>query len=122
MSDFHARVMNIQAVEMCKGKSGADRVRNLCYKEGHKSARHAAAEIANEADRAIRDAGAAIASKDAEIARLREALAPFAEISKHFNDGESGLIHGWHSTKVGSSEISVEHVHAARAALAGGGA
>ncbi len=67
MSDFHARVMNIQAVEMCKGKSGADRVRNLCYKEGHKSARHAAAEIANEAD-------AAIAAKDAEIARLREAL------------------------------------------------
>lgn len=115
MSDFHARVMNIQAVEMCKGKSGADRVRNLCYKEGHKSARHAAAEIANEAD-------AAIAAKDAEIARLRDALAPFAEISKHFNDGESGLIHGWHSTKVGSSEISVEHVHAARAAMAGGGA
>lgn len=63
-----------------------------------------------------------IAAKDAEIARLRDALAPFAEISKHFNDGESGLIHGWHSTKVGSSEISVEHVHAARAALAGGGA
>ncbi len=121
MSDFHGRVMNIEcnmSASICRPAEDTA----LAYKYGHRDARHAAAEIANEADRAIRDAGAAIASKDAEIARLRDALAPFAEISKHFNDGESGLIHGWHSTKVGSSEISVEHVHAARAAMAGGGA
>lgn len=62
---------------------------------------------------------------DQEIARLREALAPFAEIADHFpkrrefgNRPWEGLIYSWHTSGFPDAELTVEHVHAARAALA----
>jgi len=59
--DYHGRIMNI-----ADGRDGfADMDVVRAYKSGHRDARHAAAEIANEAD--------------AEIARLRDALTHIAE-------------------------------------------
>lgn len=68
---------------------------------------------------------AEISSLRAEIARLREALAPFAAIADHFplvqiHGGRpyTGTIYAWHSSDIPDAEMTVEHVHAARAALA----
>jgi len=57
MTNYHARMMNIQPPEFRF-------VQPIDYHEGHRDARHAAAEIALEADIEIAD-------KDAEIARLK---------------------------------------------------
>lgn len=43
--NFHGRMMNI--------RDGADGAASIEYKRGHRDARHAAAEIANEADARI---------------------------------------------------------------------
>ena len=48
--NFHGRIMNIPA----EGEDGADGI-EVSYLMGHRDARHAAAEIANEADEQIRE-------------------------------------------------------------------
>jgi hypothetical protein len=71
MSDYHGRLMNLRTT----GR------RSVAYREGHRDARHAAAEIANEAD--------------AEIARLREteeALRKIKAGERHVHDGEEYVI------------------------------
>ncbi len=47
MSNFHSRIMNIPYDERY---ITGELISNLNYKSGHKDARHAAAEIASEAD------------------------------------------------------------------------
>lgn len=51
MSNFHGRIMNIQQ----DGHLLMTAEQSLIYKTGHKDARHAAAEIALEADRRIEE-------------------------------------------------------------------
>lgn len=65
MSDYHNRMMNIQVDAASMAEAGKPRSLRFAYKYGHRDARHAAAEIANEVD--------------AEIARLREALGSVVE-------------------------------------------
>ena len=65
--DYHGRIMNIEVDVASMAAAGKPRSLRFAFKAGHRDARHAAAEIANEAD-------ATIAAKAAEIARLREAL------------------------------------------------
>lgn len=62
MSDYHGRIMNIQS----KNHGGCEHSSGL-YRLGHRDARHAAAEIANEA-------ACEIDRLRAEGERLREAL------------------------------------------------
>ena len=68
MSDaLHAAIVNLP----CKAPSGYPFGSELCqgvYREGHRDARHAAAELV----------AAATSAQDAQIAMLREALRPFA--------------------------------------------
>lgn len=64
MSDYHNRMMNIQVDAASMAEAGKPRSLRLAYKYGHRDARHAAAEIALEAQ--------------AEIARLREVLSVIA--------------------------------------------
>ena len=54
MSDFHGRMVNIQITPESSLNLRDDTARSL-YKLGHRDARHAAAEIANEADRQIEE-------------------------------------------------------------------
>ena len=54
MSDYHGRIMNISATVPDEVLNGTGSVRietSLAYKLGHRDARHAAAEIAIEADK-----------------------------------------------------------------------
>lgn len=60
--DYHGRIMNI-AARHPKTADVMTAHEHTVYKYGHRDARHAAAEIALEADKALRE-------KDAEIARL----------------------------------------------------
>jgi hypothetical protein len=53
MSNYHGRIMNIQTVPESDFEPHMSRKDRLCYKEGHRDARHAAAEIALEADERI---------------------------------------------------------------------
>jgi len=85
--DYHGRIMNIQCVVPTSV------IWPTSYKFGHRDARHAAAEIALEAQREIDDTGKKLAvakeiisalreihgDQAAEIARLREALTHIAE-------------------------------------------
>lgn len=64
MNDFHGRIMNI--------RDGADGAASIEYKRGHRDARHAAAEIANEADNRIVELEAQIAARDASIAEVED--------------------------------------------------
>ena len=68
MTDYHNRIMNIPAGE---GMPHENPSRTM-YKTGHRDARHAAAEIAAEAE-------AAIHSLKAENEMLREALSAIVE-------------------------------------------
>lgn len=61
--DYHGRIMNIEVDVASMAAAGKPRSLRVAFKAGHRDARHAAAEIANEAD-------ATIAAKDAEIARI----------------------------------------------------
>lgn len=92
MSDYHNRMMNIQVDAASMAEAGKPRSLRLAYKYGHRDARHAAAEIALEAQREIDDTGKKLAvakeiiaamrdidkRQKAEIARLREALTAIA--------------------------------------------
>lgn len=71
MSDYHGRIMNIERDPSVVGQMVQCQP-TAAYVFGHRDARHAAAEIVCEADKALRE-------KDAEIARLREALGTFME-------------------------------------------
>ena len=62
MNNFHGRMMNI--------RDGADGADSIEYKRGHRDARHAAAEIANEADNRIAELEAQLAAARAELTRL----------------------------------------------------
>lgn len=73
---------------------------------------------------AVMDDARKYTAAQSEIARLREALAPFAEIAHHFpkhrefgNRPWEGVIYAWHTSGFPDAEMTVEHVHAARAAL-----
>lgn len=65
--DYHGRIMNIEQTPPAYINNHPTDSRHNAYSVGHRDARHAAAEIVCEADKALRE-------KDAEIARLREAL------------------------------------------------
>lgn len=67
MSDYHGRIMNIQHRRIAAPHN---------YVEGHRDARHAAAEIAAEAD-------AELAAFKAERDRLREALERIVNEADH---------------------------------------
>ena len=69
--DYHGRIMNVEVDVASMAAAGKPRSLRFAFKAGHRDARHAAAEIANEADAEI---ARITAAKDAEIARLREAL------------------------------------------------
>lgn len=84
MSDYHGRIMNIERDPMKVASAPA----GSAYFFGHRDARHAAAEIANDAQREIDDTAKKLAvakeiikalrelhaAHEAEIARLREVL------------------------------------------------
>lgn len=53
MSDYHGRIMNLPVIELIKKNDTKND-----YLRGHRDARHAAAEIAGEADRQIEAAEA----------------------------------------------------------------
>ena len=86
--DYHGRIMNIEVDVASMAAAGKPRSLRFAFKAGHRDARHAAAEIANEAQREIDDTAKKLAvakeiitalrevcaTHDAEIARLREAL------------------------------------------------
>ena len=63
--DYHGRIMNIEVDVASMAAAGKPRSLRFAFKAGHRDARHAAAEIALEAQ--------------AEIARLRAELARVAE-------------------------------------------
>ena len=62
--DYHGRIMNIEVDAASMAAAGKPRSLRFAFKAGHRDARHAAAEVALEAQ--------------AEIARLREALSVIA--------------------------------------------
>lgn len=64
--NFHGRMINI--------RDNADDEALSEYKRGHRDARHAAAEIANEADARIAELEAQLAAKDAAMASLQRRL------------------------------------------------
>lgn len=86
--DYHGRIMNIEVDVASMAAAGKPRSLRFAFKAGHRDARHAAAEIANEAQREIDDTAKKLAvakeiitalrevcaTHDAEIARLRDAL------------------------------------------------
>ena len=86
--DYHGRIMNIEVDVASMAAAGKPRSLRFAFKSGHRDARHAAAEIANEAQREIDDTAKKLAvakeiitalrevcaTHDAEVARLREAL------------------------------------------------
>jgi len=90
MSDYHSRIMNIPVLESS--------MFGTAYYTGHKAARHAAAEIALEADRELVEARkvVAIAGKHAE-ANERELAEKQAEIERL-----RGIINGFTSWKAES--------------------
>ncbi len=69
-SNYHERIMNAQIAKpnISDQVSWSERER-LAYKFGHRDARYAAAEIANEADRQLEAAGELLAALQ-EIARI----------------------------------------------------
>jgi len=71
-SNYHERIMNAQIAKpnISDQVSWSERER-LAYKFGHRDARHAAAEIANEADRQLEAAGE-MAKVLAEVLELEE--------------------------------------------------
>lgn len=71
MSDFHARMMNIP----CETPTDYNVNVGMGFKLGHKQARHAAAEIANEAD-------AELTRLRSDLAAMREALEPLVAACK----------------------------------------
>lgn len=68
MTNYHARIMNLQHEKM-----NMFVLDQHAYRSGHRDARHAAAGIALEADHEI-------AAKDAEIARLTDLSDPAAAV------------------------------------------
>jgi hypothetical protein len=64
LPSFHARIMNVPARGEPAGGS-------MAYKLGHREARHAAAEIANEADALIADLLARLRAAEADAERYR---------------------------------------------------
>ena len=86
--DYHGRIMNIEVDVASMAAAGKPRSLRFAFKAGHRDARHAAAEIANEAQREIDDTAKKLAvakeiitalrevcaTHDAEIASLRAAL------------------------------------------------
>lgn len=86
MNSFHDRIMNIQSP-----KKWESEFRRVEMKEGHKVARHSAAEIANEADDII-------SRQSASIKALTEALNDLLEFTesehvKPYNGHESVCHH-----------------------------
>ena len=70
MSDYHGRIMNIPA--------GNPETVPYHFKKGHQSARHAAAEIATEADAEIDALRLHLANRTAEVVAVQERRAAAA--------------------------------------------
>jgi len=88
MSDFHGRILNLQ-IDVEKQVGVRDVAANFgeVYKIGHRDARHAAAELALEADRRTEAAKAVLAAVESWMA------------------GESGpLFTLWENAEIGSYE------------------
>jgi hypothetical protein len=63
MSDYHSRIMNIPA--------GNPETVPYHFKKGHQNARHAAAEIATEADAEIESLRSRLAAAEEKLHRIR---------------------------------------------------
>ena len=96
--DYHGRIMNI-AIDPVRGGQIELAHPFTAYSIGHREARHAAAEIANEAD--------------AEIARLRDALESVCAANAGPRDNDSA--EEWRAYW---RELAVTRCAIARAALA----
>jgi len=104
--DYHGRIMNIEVDVASMAAAGKPRSLRFAFKAGHRDARHAAAEIANEAQREIDDTAKKLAvakeiitalrevcaTHDAEIARLRDRLDSALSQSALFGDALHAII------------------------------
>lgn len=104
--NYHNRMMNIQDRVSAGMSPGENRV---AYKVGHKDARHAAADIANEADAEIRRLRDVLQNIDSnELAELRrkarcwDDLQQARKVTTEEPDAsvegyrEAGGVDGWH--------------------------
>jgi len=79
VGNFHGRMMNIQMKRHPSEDSEDGPAQDRDYKEGHREARHAAAEIANEADRQIAEFRQEVKRLEGIIIELAECHAANAE-------------------------------------------
>lgn len=86
MSDYSGRIISIAAAKgsaVDDDLAAADVTTTVtAYNYGHRVARHAAAEIAVEADRRIAQLEAQLAAANARIEQLEDALRPFAAMDR----------------------------------------
>ena len=99
--NFHARMMNIRADRPSETECGKSIDR--AYKIGHRDARHAAAEIAIEADEALR--------------RLHSVNADLLEALRNFVDFPSDMFDGDHDAPF-TMTVRIANMRLARAAIA----
>jgi hypothetical protein len=106
MSDYHGRMMNIPATEW-----GAS------YKHGHRDARHAAAEVALEADAEIAALRAVVAEARDALERIQRWFGEFPATGRQHQDG-SPMSYGWCFGSNGERDFMREVARAAIARIA----
>jgi hypothetical protein len=86
MSNYHGRIMNVDYRRSGEKLMFADSSETMAYKEGHRDARHAAAEIAGEAEEEIDEL-------KGELAKKNEAIRKIANMSFDEYHPEIGWMH-----------------------------
>lgn len=87
MSNFHARIMNLQRDVEANFPTGCGEA--MAYKLGHCDARRAAAEIANEADAKIAELLARLSAAEADAERYRWLRSRQVECTPHIAISET---------------------------------